>query len=140
MEDEAGASNPGVQLALYFKRMAPSITSMFQILGDKSLLSVVKTSLGLPDGFSKLDIDAQARLIGDKIKRTDLTDPKKLDAFVQRFAVRYDLAQAKATPPSTPFDFLASGTETTSSSLLETLHAKRTTTDASSVLNLFGSS
>ena len=140
MEDQAGASNPGVQLALYFKRQAPNITSMFQILADKSLLSVVKTALGLPDSFSKLDIDAQARAIGNKIKRSDLADPKKLDAFLKRFAVRYDTAQATATPPSTPFDFMANGTETTSNSLLGTLYAKHTTTDPSSVLNLFTAS
>ena len=139
MEDEAGTSDPGVQLALYFKRLAPSVTSMYQILGDKSLLSVVKTALGLPDTFSKLDIDAQARIIASKIKRTDLTDPKKLNAFVQRFAVRYDTAKATATPPSTPFDFMASGTETTSTSLLNTLYAKRAATDPNSVLNLFTS-
>ena len=140
MEDEAGTANPGVQLALYFRRKAPAITSMYQILGDKALLSVAKTALGLPDGFSKLDIDVQARLLGGKIKRTDLTDPKKLDAFVQRFAVRYDTAQALATPPSTPFDSMASGVETTGTSLLSTLYARRTAIDAGSVLNLFASS
>ena len=139
MEDQAGDANPGVQLALYFRRHAPNITSMFQILADKSLLSVVKTGLGLPDTFSKLDIDAQARAIGNKLKRSDLTDPKKLDAFVKRFAVRYDSAQAKATPPATPFDFLASGTETTSNTLLGTIYAKRTATDPGSILNIFGS-
>ena len=139
MEDQAGDANPGVQLALYFKRHAPNITSMFQILADKSLLSVVKTGLGLPDTFSKLDIDAQARAIGNKLKRSDLTDPKKLDAFVKRFAVRYDTAQAKATPPTTPFDGMAGGTETTSNSLLGTLYAKRTATDPGSILNIFGS-
>ena len=139
MEDQAGAANPGVQLALYFKRHAPNITSMYQILADKSLLTVVKTALGLPDNLSKLDIDAQARVISAKLKRTDLTDPKKLDGFVKRFAVLYDVAQVKATPPSTPFDFMASGTETTSNSLLGTLYAKRTTTDPGSILNLFGS-
>ena len=139
MEDQAGDANPGVQLALYFRRHAPNITSMFQILADKFLLSVVKTGLGLPDTFSKLDIDAQARAIGNKLKRSDLTDPKKLDAFVKRFAVRYDSAQAKATPPATPFDFMASGTETTSNTLLGTLYAKRTTTDPGSILNIFGS-
>lgn len=139
MEDQAGDANPGVQLALYFRRHAPNITSMFQILADKSLLSVVKTGLGLPDSFSKLDIDAQARAIGSKLKRSDLTDPKKLDAFVKRFAVRYDSAQAKATPPATPFDFMASGTETTSNSLLGTLYANRKATDPGSILNIFGS-
>ncbi len=137
MEDEAGSVNAGVKLALHFKQQAPNITSMFQILADKSLISVVKTSLGLPDSFSKLDIDAQARIIGAKIKRTDLTDPKKLNAFLERFAVRYDTAALTTTPPITPFDSMASGTQVTSNSLLATLQAGRTSTDPASVLTLF---
>ncbi len=140
METEAGTNNPGVRLALYFTRLAPTVTSMYQILADKALLSVAKTALGLPDGFSKLDIDAQARFLSAKIKPSDLSDPKKLDLFVKRFAVLYDTAKLTNAPPSTIFDSMASGTETTSNSLLSTLYNSHTSTDPSSVLQLFAQS
>ena len=48
METDAGAQNAGVRLALYFQRKAASINSAFDILADKALFEVVRTSLGLP--------------------------------------------------------------------------------------------
>ncbi len=137
MEDQAGDTSPGAKLALYYRRLAPGITSMYQILADKSLLSVVTTTLGLPSNFSKIDIDAQARIIGNKLKKSDLTDPKKLDAFVKRFTVLYDADKLTDTPPSTPLDAAAGGTEVTSNSLLATLNAGRSTKDLAPILQLF---
>ena len=37
MEQDAGASNEGVRLALYFERMAPRIKNAYQLLADKAL-------------------------------------------------------------------------------------------------------
>jgi len=37
-EKRTEQTNPGVRLALYFKRMAPQFTSWYQILGDKKSL------------------------------------------------------------------------------------------------------
>ncbi len=137
MEDQAGDASPGVKLALYYKRLAPGITSMYQILADKSLLSVVTTTLGLPSNFSKIDIDAQARIIGNKLKKTDLTDPKKLDAFIKRFTVLYDADKLTDTPPRTPLDAAAGGTEVTSNTLLATLNAGRSTAKLAPILQIF---
>ena len=47
LDANQGQSDPGVQLALYFQQNAPSITSVYQILADKNLLSVVQTALGI---------------------------------------------------------------------------------------------
>lgn len=90
MESEAGADNEGVRLALYFKRMAPTITSAFSVLADKALLKVVQTVLNLP-ASSKADIDTQAKQITDKIKISDLRDPKKLERLMERFTTLYDI-------------------------------------------------
>ncbi len=48
LEENAGQSNEGVRLALYFERKAPDIKSIFQILGDKALYKVIETALSLP--------------------------------------------------------------------------------------------
>ena len=47
LETAQGQQNPGVQLALYFQAQAPNVTSVYQILADKNLLSVVQTALGI---------------------------------------------------------------------------------------------
>jgi hypothetical protein len=46
LEEEAGADNTGVRLALYFERNAPELTSAYGILADNALADVVRTALG----------------------------------------------------------------------------------------------
>lgn len=100
LEEDAGSQNEGVRLALYFQRKAASITSPFSILADKALLQVVQTALGLPVAMSNADIDLQANMITKKLKIADLQDPKKLEAFISRFAALYDLNNATTDMPS----------------------------------------
>src|SRR3546814_2602996 len=69
LEEEAGAENPGVRLALYFDRMAPSIKSGMEILADDALSEVVRTVLGIPDEVAALDVDRQAGFIEEDGKR-----------------------------------------------------------------------
>ena len=92
LEETSGAANEGVRLALYFQRKAPGVTSAFNILADKALLKVAQVALSLPTSMSNSDIDAQARMINDKLKVADLQDPAKLNKFLQRFTTLYDLA------------------------------------------------
>lgn len=42
LETNVGKNSTGAQMALYFQRMAPHITSAYSILADKTLLSVVE--------------------------------------------------------------------------------------------------
>jgi hypothetical protein len=100
MEQEAGSDNDGVRLALYFQRMAPTITSPFSILADKALLQVVQTALGLPVAMSNADIDLQANMITKKLDLADLQDPKKLEKFIARFSALYDLNNSDSSPLS----------------------------------------
>ena len=60
LESDQGQSDPGVQLALYFKRVAPTITSGYGILADKNLLEVAQTIFSLPATSSSAQIDAEA--------------------------------------------------------------------------------
>ena len=96
-ETEAGNTNPGVQLALYFHKIAPTITSAYQLLGDKALTKVVHTLLSLPDSASGADIDSQARTINSKINIADFKNPAELDNIIARFAALYDLANTTTT-------------------------------------------
>lgn len=96
LEENAGADNENVRLALYFQRKAPDVTSPYQILADKALVNVVYTALGLPAVTSAMDIDAQARLIAKRINLDDFKTPDKLNKFIGRFAA---LADAGAPAP-----------------------------------------
>jgi len=99
LESDQGRKNPGVQLALYFRRQAPTVTSVYGILADKNLLTVVQTALGVSPMTSAQNIDVQARLLGGKLKVADFQDPKKLESFIARFTAMYD-SNASATRQS----------------------------------------
>ena len=48
LESDQGSQDVGVQLALYFQRVAPTVTSEYGILADPNLLEVAQTIFGLP--------------------------------------------------------------------------------------------
>ncbi|WP_439330969.1 DUF1217 domain-containing protein [Mesorhizobium carmichaelinearum] len=97
LEEDAGQTNEGVRLALYFQRKAPDITSWYDVLADTALASVVRTALGLPDSFATADIDKQAQLFEQKLDLTDFTDPAKLTKFLTRFTSMYEINNPTST-------------------------------------------
>jgi hypothetical protein len=97
LEEEAGNQDEGARLALYFQRLAPTITSAYSILGDKALLQVAQTALGLPTSMSNADIEQQAKMITDKLNLSDLKDPDKLNKFLARFSALYDVNNSDVT-------------------------------------------
>jgi hypothetical protein len=101
LEEDAGAQNEGVRLALYFARKAPTITNPYGILADAALLKVVQTALGISPATAALDIDKQAEMISQKLDIDDLKDPDKVARFLNRFASLWDLGQG-STASSAP--------------------------------------
>jgi len=91
LEADQGASDAGVQLALYFKRVAPTVTSVYGILADKNLLEVVQTIFNLPPASGSAQIDQEAAAIQKLVPLSDLQDPTKLDSLITRFTANYDL-------------------------------------------------
>lgn len=53
LEQQQGDTNPGVRLALYFQRKAGEITSAYDILADKALSEVFRTTFDLPDSMPR---------------------------------------------------------------------------------------
>lgn len=100
LETEAGKENQGVRLALYFRRMAPTVGSAYGLLADPALAEVVRTALGLPAQAAKSSVDGQARLIQRKLDVASLKDPDKLDAFIKRFTVLWDAKTGAAPTPA----------------------------------------
>jgi len=107
LEENAGKENEGVRLALYFERKAPTITSFYQVLGDKALAEVVRTALGLPEEFSQANVDRQVALFEDKLDIEDFQDPEKLGKFLQRFASIRDVTNPPQAPQSPALTILS---------------------------------
>jgi hypothetical protein len=100
LENNQGAQDVGVQLALYFNRVAPTVTSSYSILADKNLLQVVETIFGLPTSFSMENIDVQAKTISNLVSVSDLQNPKKLAQLTERFTAAYDVTYGSSSSSS----------------------------------------
>jgi hypothetical protein len=90
LEANQGASDPGAQLALYFSRVAPTITDSLQILGDSNLTQVVQTIFNLPAGTSSTQIDKEAAALQKLMPVSELQDPAKVKSLAERFTAAYD--------------------------------------------------
>lgn len=102
LEEQAGSSNEGVRLALYFRRKAPDITSAYSILGDSALYKVAQVALGLTASSNASNLDMQAKIIEDKIDLENLDDPAVLNKFLTRFTTLWEVQNgtAAATAPA----------------------------------------
>jgi hypothetical protein len=97
LEQQQGDTNPGVRLALYFQRMAGHITSAFDILADKALSEVFRTTFDLPDQMASMQIDQQAKIVEKYLNIKDLSDPAKVAKLLSRFSAMYDAKNASQT-------------------------------------------
>ena len=91
LEVSVGEDNTGVRLALYFERMASSVTSGYSIIADDALAQVVRTALQLPAEFAATDIDRQAAYYEDALNIEDFKEPAKLGKFLERFTSMWEL-------------------------------------------------
>ncbi|ODR88968.1 DUF1217 domain-containing protein [Sinorhizobium alkalisoli] len=99
LEEQAGEENEGVRLALYFERMAGSLVDAYDLLADDALAEVFRTIFSLPDEFSSMDIDQQAKFVDKNLDLEILSDPVELKKLLARFAVLYDLENNTAVDP-----------------------------------------
>jgi hypothetical protein len=98
LEEQAGAQNAGVRLALYFQRKAPEATSAVQVLADKALSEVVRTALGIPAATAALPLDRQIALLESRIDFADFRSSERLNRFLDRFTARWDMQRAGDLP------------------------------------------
>ena len=96
-EKSMGEANPGLREALYFRRMAGTVTSVNALMADRALLEVVRGALGLPQQFGLLSFERQRDLVTRRLDVKSLQDP----AQVARLAARY-LAQQQPAASSAP--------------------------------------
>lgn len=97
LEQQQGDANPGVRLAIYFQRKAGDITSAYDILADKALSEVFRTTFDLPDSMAAMPIDQQAKFVDRFMKIKDLSDPAKVTKLLNRFSAIYDIRNSQST-------------------------------------------
>lgn len=100
LEEQTGEDNAGVRLALYFRRMASGIGSVYDILADNALMQVVRTAFSIPEEMSSADVDVQAEYIKRVLEIQDLRDPEKLEKLMKRFTALYDVENNTDTSPA----------------------------------------
>jgi hypothetical protein len=121
LETNTGQENQGAQMALYFRRMAPNITSAASILADKTLLSVVETAFNLPNTLSLESLPTQEQEISSLLNISQLQNPTFLQSFLERFTASYDAKNPQGSVSSIPANALLVSSPGISSSLLLSL-------------------
>ena len=101
LESDQGAQNVGVELALYFQRVAPTVTSEYGILADPNLLEVAQTIFGLSPATGAENINTQAQTLSQLMPISDLQDPAKLKQLTERFTAMYDLTYGPGSGATT---------------------------------------
>lgn len=89
-EKSAGQGNPALRHALYFKRKASSITSWYQVLGDRPLFEVVRTVLGVQTLGPATDLERQVKFLETRIGLGNLKNGDFAKRFVDRYLSAYD--------------------------------------------------
>jgi len=143
LENNQGQQDVGVQLALYFNRVAPTVTSEYGILADQNLLQVVETIFGLPSSFSMENIDVQAQTLSDLSPVSDLANPAKLQQLTERFTAEYDATYGNSSSSSS---LTVAGSSSSSSStsaavtILSGIISSNSSSSSSSSSSLFSAS
>jgi len=101
LESDQGAQNVGVELALYFQRVAPTATSEYGVLADPNLLEVAQTIFGLSPATGAENINTQAQTLSQMMPISDLQDPAKLKQLTERFTAMYDLTYGPGSGATT---------------------------------------
>lgn len=109
-EKGMGENSPGMREALYFRRNAAGAEKVTQLMADPALAFVVRVATGLPRQFAGLSFEQQRDVLERRVDMTTFSDPKRLDAFIRRFLVRYDIENGGATGgPQNPLAGLFAG-------------------------------
>ena len=134
LESDQGRADPGVQLALYFERVAPTVTSSYGILGDQNLLETVQTIFGLSPTANASQIDAEAAAVKKLVPPTDLADPKKLLQLAERFTANYDANYGPSSNATSSLTIASGNTNSTvsaASTVLSSIVSANATTISS---------
>ena len=97
-EQSVGHQSDRARQALFFKRIASTINSPLELLGNNLTRDIVLTALNLPPQIAFQSVDKQAALVEKGVDVDQLDDPEYVDKFLTRFLVNADIADSGAGP------------------------------------------
>lgn len=97
-EEKKGDEDTNIRLALHFERKASSVSTWYEVLGDKAMAEVAMTAMGLSKEAMMGDIDKLATMLEKRMPAADFKNPEKVKTFLQRFAILSDSKQPVQTP------------------------------------------
>jgi hypothetical protein len=115
LETNQGKSNAGVELALYFRDHAASITNGYEVIADAKILKVIQTTFDISKYTSFQNVDTQAARFDKLVKFEDFKDAAKLEKFLQRFTAQYDIQNPDASSSTNMLMSLFNASDTSSS-------------------------
>ncbi|MBN7783382.1 DUF1217 domain-containing protein [Ponticoccus gilvus] len=110
-EVAVGSVDESLRTALNFERAIPQLaagdssenTKWFQVLGTTSLRNVFESALGLPAGFSQIDIDRQAETLKDKMSArfgvesfSEMSEPKVIEKLIHSYLLQDQIKQGSS--------------------------------------------
>lgn len=122
LEEQQGDRNAGVRLALYFERMAPTISSPYGFLSDDALFQFFKTTFNLPKSIANMDVTKQADLVKSNIDISKLQDPEYVSKLLKRFTALYDVQNNASQSPT--LSILTGGASISADTLLAVAQLK----------------
>lgn len=90
---------PGLANALVFKAKASTIKSIDQILGDRTLRTVITVALGIPEQIAFQSLTTQEQVIRSRLDVHKLQDPKFVEHIVQRYLIANNASASGAASP-----------------------------------------
>jgi len=115
-DDMRLALNAQTQLASIAGQSSTDNTKWFTVMGSPPLRTVVQTALGLPQGFSNLDLDTQLSVLKSSSARqiggtdfSQFSDPVNVGKLIRLFVVRSQAQSSTMSPNSAALTLLQGG-------------------------------
>ncbi|NBC31435.1 MAG: DUF1217 domain-containing protein [Alphaproteobacteria bacterium] len=96
-EKDLGEQNVAVREAMYFRRQAPKIKDMYQVLGDRPLRKVAFTIAGLPEQIAAQPVEKQKAALEQRFKIEDFKEPVYVDNLMRQFLAIEDAKSGAGT-------------------------------------------
>jgi len=101
-ETNLAQTNPAVVQALDFTHTVSNVKSIYDIMGNSTLRTVVSTVGNIPQTVVNQDLTKQADVFSQAFDVSKANDPRYINTYVQRFLATSDANNAASSPVSSP--------------------------------------
>jgi hypothetical protein len=141
-EQNADTQAPGLANALYFSRLAPSITTISALQSDQTLLKVAVATTGITyDQYVQLSFAQQTKILTASVKLSQLQTPSYVNRVAEQYLIQNSTGADSAPAPGSLASLYSDSSDTNAGdSLLSILNPGANLGDGSSsggVLSLF---